>query len=262
MSGKITRQELDNSVNTELDKIVKQINPINFSATNQNQGTQISITWTNPNSVNLLARELYVSTTDITNANRDYCNTNTTLLDDTIGTGSNSNDSYVYSSNVGTTYYFKIFAIYEISGDIKYSDGVSNLITATDTTPPSDVTNLVVTEGNAQVDLTWTDPTDSDWAGTKIIRKTGSYPVDENDGVAVVNSTVKNQYSSTPFTDTGLTNNTTYYYQAFPYDVSGNYNTNTTNRVTATPVPYYEYGIEWDKTADTVTRLGDASSLV
>lgn len=223
-------------------------NPSNFLLANENEGTQIGVTWTNPDSNDLIARELYVSTSDITNADRDYCNANATLLAGTIGTGSNTADAYNYASSVGITYYFKIFSKYEMAGDIKYSIGVSGSITATDVTPPDDVTSFTATAGNTEVELSWTDPSNADWAGTKIMRKIGSYPANEIDGVLVVNSTVKDEHSATPFTDTGLTNNTLYYYQAFPYDSNGNYNTNIANRASATPIPYYIYGVKIDTT--------------
>lgn len=92
--------------------------------------------------------------------------------------------------------------------------------------------------GNAQVTLTWTDPKDkyatpegetaqdpdqlvSVWDHTVLVRKTGSQPAGPNDGTVVVSSSVRNQYQSTPYTDTGLTNDTTYYYAVFAYNKDG-----------------------------------------
>lgn len=92
--------------------------------------------------------------------------------------------------------------------------------------------------GNAQVELTWTDPLDkyatpegdisdtgdqlvSEWDHTVLVRKTGSQPAGPNDGTVVVSSSVRNQYQSTPYTDTGLTNDTTYYYGVFAYNKDG-----------------------------------------
>lgn len=92
--------------------------------------------------------------------------------------------------------------------------------------PPSD---LAASAGNTQVSLTWTDPGDetsggqvvAEWGFTRIVRKAGSAPANQNDGVIVVDSTVKNQYLSEPFVDTGLTNGTTYYYGAFACSAAG-----------------------------------------
>src|SRR5690625_3457061 len=79
--------------------------------------------------------------------------------------------------------------------------------------------------GNGEVTLTWGDPEDvtiedtlgniitiARWAGTKIVRKTGSYPVDENDGILILDNKNKNQYQSNGYVDDGLTNGTTYFY--------------------------------------------------
>lgn len=92
--------------------------------------------------------------------------------------------------------------------------------------------------GNAQVTLTWTDPKDkyatpegeqaqdpqqlvSVWDHTVLVRKTGSSPTGPLDGTQVVSSSVRNQYQTTGFTDTGLTNDTTYYYGVFAYNKDG-----------------------------------------
>lgn len=99
-------------------------------------------------------------------------------------------------------------------------------------------TSFSATAGNAQVELTWADPLDkyatpegdisdtgdqlvSEWDHTVLVRKTGSQPAGPNDGTVVVSSSVRNQYQSTPYTDTGLTNDTTYYYAVFAYNKDG-----------------------------------------
>lgn len=99
-------------------------------------------------------------------------------------------------------------------------------------------TNFSGEAGNAQVTLTWTDPKDkyatpegetaqdpdqlvSVWDHTVLVRKTGSQPAGPNDGTVVVSSSVRNQYQSTGYTDTGLTNDTTYYYGVFAYNKDG-----------------------------------------
>ena len=96
-------------------------------------------------------------------------------------------------------------------------------------------TALAAKAGNAKVELTWTDPKDkyatpegeqaqdpqqlvSVWAYTKIVRKAGSAPTGPYDGVAVVSSQVRNAYQAQPFVDTGVVNDTTYYYAAFAYN--------------------------------------------
>lgn len=92
--------------------------------------------------------------------------------------------------------------------------------------------------GNAQVALTWTDPKDkyatpegetaqdpdqlvSVWDHTVLVRKTGAQPAGPNDGTVVVSSSVRDQYASAGYVDTGLQNDTTYYYGVFAYNTDG-----------------------------------------
>ena len=104
--------------------------------------------------------------------------------------------------------------------------------------PLDPCTNLECVAGNAQVELTWTDPLNkyatpegevaedpdqlvSVWHHTVVIRKVGSAPVGIDDGIVVVSSEVKNQYQSTAYVDTGLVNDTTYYYGVFAINEDG-----------------------------------------
>ena len=104
--------------------------------------------------------------------------------------------------------------------------------------PLDPCTNLVAVAGNGQVSLTWTDPKDkyatpegeamedtdqlvSVWAYTRIVRKTDSAPASPNDGVLVVESSVRNQYQNTAYVDSGLTNDTMYYYGVYAYNKDG-----------------------------------------
>lgn len=97
---------------------------------------------------------------------------------------------------------------------------------------PKPCKNLTAKAGNGSVVLKWEDPEDYtttdnypvEWLNTRIVRKTGSYPVDENDGTIVVTSSTRNQYKSNGYTDSGLTNYTTYYYRAFSCSTDGVYN--------------------------------------
>lgn len=120
--------------------------------------------------------------------------------------------------------------------------------------PPNNVSDLNASIGNTEITLTWSDPNDTvidgqtlvTWKGTKLVRKAGSYPVDETDGVLIIDNQVRNQYASEGFIDSGLTNGVTYYYQAFPYSDQGAVNLNEVNRVSGTPQPFVTYGIRID----------------
>lgn len=119
--------------------------------------------------------------------------------------------------------------------------------------PPAKCTNLVAKAKNASVALTWKDPADIvvsgsiviKWAKTVIVRKVGSYPTSEEDGFVVVSSTVRDQYVSEPYVDTGLTNHTTYYYAAFSCSEDGIYNKEMVT-ATATPIPYKTMTVKID----------------
>ena len=155
---------------------------------------------------------------------------------------------------------------------LQYNDG-TQWKTVSGGLPVGNVSTFVATAGNAKITLTWADPTDvtasgatiAKWKGTKILRKTGSYPTNENDGTVVVNSSTRDQYKTTGFQDTGLTNSTQYYYTAFPYTDGDVYTNDVANRVTATPQPDKIYGVKIDTTnsnsATAVTYTDDAVGL-
>jgi hypothetical protein len=99
--------------------------------------------------------------------------------------------------------------------------------TATDTSPPTVPANLTATAGNGQVSLSWTASSDN-------VGVTG-YDVYRN-GTAVA------QTVGTTFTDTGLTNATTYGYAVAAYDAAGNVSAASAT-VSATPEAS---AINWD----------------
>lgn len=92
--------------------------------------------------------------------------------------------------------------------------------TSPDTTPPSVPTGLTATPGNGQVSLSWNASTDPDDA-------VAGYNIYRN-GAKVGSST------STSFTDTGLTNGTSYSYQVSAFDTHGNESA-LSSTVSATP---------------------------
>ena len=110
---------------------------------------------------------------------------------------------------------------------------------------PKPCSEFTAKASNGAVLLKWTDPEDYtttdnypvEWASTRIVRKTGGYPVDENDGTIVVTNTTRNQYQKNAFTDSGLTNYTTYYYRAFSCSSDGVYNHEQV-QVEVTPIPW------------------------
>lgn len=81
-----------------------------------------------------------------------------------------------------------------------------------------------VNNGNS-VQLKWSDPpnlTDytpypCTWEGTVIVRKEDSAPIHRWDGVKIVNCKTRDKYKNTPYEDTTIELNKTYYYGFFPY---------------------------------------------
>lgn len=129
--------------------------------------------------------------------------------------------------------------------------------------PLANVTNLSVKKNNGSLTLTWTDPANvvfngekkAEYAGTKVLRKTGSYSTSETDGTLVVDSKTKNQYKTTGFTDKGLTNGTTYYYTLFPYTKKNIYTMSDKDKISG--VPEIEYNATFAN--NTWTQIANAS---
>ena len=88
------------------------------------------------------------------------------------------------------------------------------------------VSNLEISQSNIneQLYISYQDPDSSDWNRTKIIRKIGSIPANETDGVIIIDSTVHNQYKDSFFTDIGLVPGQYYGYKAITYDRWNNIN--------------------------------------
>jgi hypothetical protein len=106
-----------------------------------------------------------------------------------------------------------------------------------------DVIGAAAVTSGTSATLTWSDPDDvvvsgatlAQWAGTVVVRKAGSAPTSHTDGTVVVNNTVRNQYATTGFVDTGLDYGVTYYYRFFPYKTSGSDRYTAGTAVNVTP---------------------------
>lgn len=122
---------------------------------------------------------------------------------------------------------------------------------------PNDCSEISVKAGNSKLTVYWKDPDDTvvegqtlcKWAGTKLVVKEGAYPENVNDGILLVDSTVKNQYAKdagSGYEYNSLKNGTTYYFSLFPYSDQKAVNKSENNRVSGTPQEYVVYGIEID----------------
>lgn len=114
---------------------------------------------------------------------------------------------------------------------------------------PNNLTTFTLSAGDGHVKIDWAGEdtvidgmTLCTFAGVLIRRKLGGYPTSIYDGDLVVNAT---GYSGS-YDDTGLVDDTTYYYRAFPYSDRGVYNTNVAGEKPATPKQYTLYGFKID----------------
>ena len=117
-----------------------------------------------------------------------------------------------------------------VTDDLGAQGFTSKDIVIQEATPPALVQDFQASDGeDGQSTLTWTNPPDADLAEVIVLRKTGGYPSNHEDGVAVYRapsdtnprpvSGAKEQH-----VDTGLINGTTYYYAVFSRDTAGKWN--------------------------------------
>lgn len=242
----------------------------NLKASNIENGTKIRLEWTNPMSMasaTFNSRILFYSKTeDLEGKTYDYCTANAILVPiaSGVGTGGGIAESFDFSPTViGEYYNFRAFARYDISGTNYYSSGqsISNF-EVKDETPLTNVTGLVTNAGDTQNTISWINSNtsmDNDFSKVQIYRKIGIYPDGNNDLEKIYESTNKNAGNLNTFVDSNLINNTTYFYLIRLVDTSGNINVNT--KFTLTPVPLPIYGIQYDSSTKTWTRLGLASGM-
>lgn len=123
-------------------------------------------------------------------------------------------------------------AVYDIAFSCNDTAGntsaTASIVAVTyDAAPPAGLTAFRSIAGDARITLVWSNPVDTDLAGVKILRKTGSYPTNNTDGTVIFNA------MGTSTVDTPLTNGTQYYYRAFAFDSAGNFSSIST--ATASP---------------------------
>jgi len=116
-----------------------------------------------------------------------------------------------------------------------------------DNQSPGNVTAATGTSGDTQATVSWTNPGDADLGSIVVLRRTGnavtdtpvegqSYAVGNSIGGSTIACVVSPPGASC--TDSGLTNNTTYYYKIFAKDTSGNYSANGVAPAAVTPEHY------------------------
>ncbi len=109
-----------------------------------------------------------------------------------------------------------------------------------DTTPPANVTSVLLTPGNQNIRISWEAPPQGDYKATRIYRAASAADLN-NAGTRIVLC----DNCSDPVTDASLTNGQTYWYRLISYDQTGNAASGTT--VSSTPV---NAAIACDNTTD------------
>ncbi|HUV75973.1 MAG TPA: fibronectin type III domain-containing protein, partial [Dehalococcoidales bacterium] len=122
----------------------------------------------------------------------------------------------------GTTYYYVVTAVDLGSNESDQSDEAS--ATPVDP-PPAAPTGLGATPGNTTVDLNWNDNLEGDLDSYNVYRSLTSDSV---------YSKISDNVSTSDYTDTGLTNGTTYYYVVTAVDLGSN-ESDYSNEASATP---------------------------
>ncbi len=126
-----------------------------------------------------------------------------------------------------TTYYYKVTAEDVSLNESPASNQASDTTFPSDLTPPSIPTGLTASAlSSSRIDLNWNDNSESDLANYIVYRSTslGFTPSTQNE----IATTIASQYI-----DTGLTQETTYYYKIVAVDTSNN-PSNPSSEVSAT----------------------------
>ena len=168
---------------------------------------------------------------------------------------------------IGTVYYY---ALFPYSTDGTYNYDISNIrkFYKSAVEVPENTTNIQVIPDRNSIKLKWSDgksTLNSLWAGTKVVRKIGSPPSTETDGVLIIDNTSRDKYKTTYFIDDTATQNVEYFYGFFPYSRDGHYNTNIENVSSCTPATgkIYTLNIDLNNTSSSgaCTHLDDAVNI-
>ncbi len=161
-----------------------------------------------------------VARTDLTTASNSWESWDVTRVVDGWVDGTHANHGLILISTDGqySEHYFysadDATAATRPRMTVTYGGGGS---TTNDMTPPGEVTGFAATAGASNISLAWTNPTDADFAGTRVMRRSDAYPATHTDGTQVYEGT------GTQAVDNAVVSGTTYYYAAFAFDASNNF---------------------------------------
>ncbi len=179
-------------------------------------GGSVSLNWTASAATDLSTYRIYRGTATFT----DVTGLTPLATSNTI--------SYTDTTSVdGTNYFYAVTAV-DFGGNENKTVTPVGPVQSRDDLGPASVTNFVATPGDLSTNLSWINPADASYVGTRIVRKTGSFPTNATDGTVVFDA------NGTSVTDSNLTNGTQYFYAAYSFDSIPNYGLAVT--ATATPI--------------------------
>ncbi|MHC4618340.1 MAG: CBM96 family carbohydrate-binding protein [Planctomycetota bacterium] len=149
----------------------------------------------------------------------------------------------------GTTYYYVVTAVDESENESSDSSEASATPQA-DITAPSAPTGLGATAGDTQVTLDWNNNSESDLAGYNVYRDTstgGPYTL------------IATDVQASAYTDTGLTNDTTYYYVVTAVDIYDNESSDS-SEASATPQASSSGSVESNPTDDSFVNQSNPTA--
>lgn len=135
--------------------------------------------------------------------------------------------AYVDTGLAASTTYFYVVTAVDTSGNESSNSAQASATTnaSADVTAPDVPTGLTATAGNTQITLNWTDNTEDDFDHYLVYRATAS----GGPYTQIASRTVSS------YTNTGLTNGTTYWFKVSAVDTSGNESAQS-GAVSSTPV--------------------------
>lgn len=116
----------------------------------------------------------------------------------------------------GTLYYYAVEAR-DVAGNKGTASSSFLTLPAADTIPPVNPSGFAALAGTNSITLSWTNPTDPDFAAVKIMRSTTGYPATPSDGDLVYQGSAEATF------DASVSLDVTYYYTIFARDTSLNY---------------------------------------
>ena len=159
------------------------------------------------------------------------------------------------------TWYF-VATAYDSEYESEYSAEVSFVCQDQDITPPGDVSNVVFHRNGDSVTFNWTNPSDSDYAGVKIVyTDDGTEPALDMAGNIVTGQLFSNVAAPSTSASAVLSTDKNYNFSFFTYDTNGNFSHTFKITIPAVYVSYQPNPVNNPKTEVTFSVVIDPECL-